>query len=297
VRKKRILFIVNPNSGLFTKHRVPRSVEKYLDHDQFDYEIRYTERGGHATELAQWAVKECFDIVVAAGGDGSVNEVARGLIGTNVALGIIPLGSGNGLANNLGIKPHKVNVALRNFNRDYRVKIDVAQTDFGLFISNLGIGFDAHVAHRFSKYKVRGFFSYAKAIFKEFFFAYTAQPITISLDNQELKREVFVCSVFNSNQYGYHIGPFGRISLMDGYLDVLVINKFPKWQVLWYTTGIMLRRIDKLKRVERFRVKELTIFHDNGVLQFDGEPLEWPQKVSISINHLSLNIVVPQKIK
>jgi len=292
VKKKKILFIVNPVSGLFAKHRVPHRVEKYLDHNQFDYEIRLTERPGHATELSAWAVKQNFDIVVAAGGDGSVNEVARGLIGSNVALGIIPLGSGNGFANNIGLRPHQVIDAIRNFNHGNMECVDLGESDLGIFVSNLGIGFDAHVAHRFAKYKLRGLFSYLNASLGEYFFSYKCDDVILVMDGKELKRKIFMCSVFNSNQYGYHIGPLKRAGLKDGFLEIFVLNKFPKWQVFWYSWLLMIKRAEGKKHVEVFRVKEFKIRKEGKmILQYDGEPAEWENEINLCIKPISLNVI------
>jgi len=104
-RKKNIMFIVNPVSGVYRKKNIPEKIARYLDYTKFDYTIRFTQYEGHASLIAQQAVEEGYDICVAVGGDGSINEVAQSLAGTNTVLGLIPYGSGNGFATHLRIPP------------------------------------------------------------------------------------------------------------------------------------------------------------------------------------------------
>ena len=151
--KKNILFIVNPVAGVKRKDKIPPLINKYLDHNKFNYEVIYTESRGHATEIARQAVLDKFDVVAVAGGDGSVNEVATGLLGSETALAIIPSGSGNGLARHLG---YSINIrsTLEIINEFQLKKIDVCKVNEAYFFSLIGIGFDAFVAKVFSKEEV-----------------------------------------------------------------------------------------------------------------------------------------------
>ena len=148
--KKRILFILNPISGTVKKAGIPQLVENYLDHSLFDPVFRYTEYAGHATEIAQEACEDGYDIVVAVGGDGTINEVGRALIHTSTAMGILPCGSGNGLARHLKI-PMNMKKALSIINQ-----CDIRELDYGTindnpFFCTCGMGFDAFISQKFAE--------------------------------------------------------------------------------------------------------------------------------------------------
>jgi diacylglycerol kinase family enzyme len=212
-----------------------------------------------------------------------------------VALGIIPLGSGNGFACNLGLKRQNVIAAVRNFNEGEIVKVDLGESDAGIFISNFGLGFDSHVAHRFAKFRLRGFVSYCNAVAMELLRDYKSQTVKLVINNKEHERKVFMCAVFNSNQYGYHIGPVKRKGLTDGLFDVFVLNEFPRWLIPWYALLILTRRTTGRKHIEIFRTDKLAIKQAGEMkLQYDGEPLTWRDEISLHIKRLTLNVVIPK---
>ena len=165
--KKKICFIVNPISGVGRQKVIEELIDKYLDRTIFEYEISYTKAAKHATELAKEAAKRNVDIVVAVGGDGSVNEVSRGLIGTKTAMAIIPTGSGNGLARYLNISLN-LKSAMTIINQCNIKTIDTIQLNNETFANVAGIGFDAHIGWEFAKFGKRGFSSYLKVITREF---------------------------------------------------------------------------------------------------------------------------------
>lgn len=157
--KKRILFIINPISGAASKARIPEAIEAYLDHDQYEYRIVETKYAGHAATIARDASVEGVDVVVAIGGDGTVNEVARGIVHSNTALGIIPCGSGNGLARHL-LLPLNVRKCIEIINR-----YEVHELDYGIineypFFCTCGVGFDAFVSQKFAEAGKRGPITY-----------------------------------------------------------------------------------------------------------------------------------------
>lgn len=166
--KKKIIFIINPISGHHNKNNFPHLVEKHIDKTQYEYNIVFTEYAGHATELTMKAIEDGFKYIAAIGGDGTINEVAKCLIGKEQILIIIPLGSGNGLARHLELpfKPERVINEVINKGKVY--KIDTATMNGIPFISIAGIGFDALIADYFAKDENRGFLTYAKLITEKY---------------------------------------------------------------------------------------------------------------------------------
>lgn len=155
--KKKIVFIVNPISGMHRRVRLDEAIKKHIDKKKFDPVILETQYAGHAVALSREAVRQKTDVVVAVGGDGTINEVASQIIGSDTVLGIIPQGSGNGLARHLGI-PRMIAGAMRLINRLHVTEIDTATVNDVPFVSIAGVGFDALVAKLFAKGERRGFF-------------------------------------------------------------------------------------------------------------------------------------------
>lgn len=280
--KKRILFIINPVAGVRRKDRIPRYINKYLDHNRFDYEVIYTEGRGHATEIARDAVHQGYDIVAVAGGDGSVNEAATGLIGSNTALAIIPSGSGNGLARHLGYSIH-IRSTLEIIN-DYHISnIDVCRVNNNYFFSLIGIGFDAFVAKVFSREETRGFFTYAWSAIKSIA-AFDPFSYELCFNGKVLQGKAFMLSVCNSNQFGYNIRIAPGASLQDGMMDVIIVRKMPKWKLPMIVLSLLMRTHLHSRHVQSLRTKELSI-HSKGYayLQIDGETEHKEKDFKISL--------------
>ena len=185
--RKKIRFIINPKSGTARRRSVPALVESLLDKSLFESETSYTKAPGHATELAREAAERSYDIVVAVGGDGSVNEVAAGLIGSDTAMGIIPMGSGNGMARHLRI-PMDTIQAVQLFNRCSVEPIDTLLANGRVCVGTLGVGFDAHVAHLFAHSTVRGYSTYVKLVLREFY-KYQSRQYQLEVDGRPVTDE------------------------------------------------------------------------------------------------------------
>ena len=147
---KKILFVINPIAGIHSKERIPDLIHQYIDKEKFQVKITTTEYAGHGTMLSKKAVQDGFDIIAVVGGDGSVNEVARALIHTDTAMAIIPSGSGNGLAHDLGIPTDK-HKAFAILNKATIHRIDTATINGHYFFSNAGLGFESKVAYEYAK--------------------------------------------------------------------------------------------------------------------------------------------------
>jgi YegS/Rv2252/BmrU family lipid kinase len=296
-KKKKIMFIINPVSGVYRNKNIPEKVARYIDYVQYDYTIRFTHYAGHATLIAQQAVEEGYDVCVAVGGDGSVNEVAQSLIGTETALGLIPFGSGNGLGTHLKIPPRDAKGSINVLNTGKIVKIDAVKSNVRSFISNAGFGIDSSVARRFSHHGRRGFVSYAWAMTKELLFYFQPFEATVEIDDVTIERSFFLFTAFNANQYGYNFGVFPFTSLKDGIIDVIVINTFPLRKLLWIVYCLWFKRADLIKEAESYRAKKIVI-HGNKkmVYQFDGDCAIYHEDVTYEIAPLAINIIVPQDL-
>lgn len=295
--KKRALFIINPISGIrkSEKQQLPFLIEKYLDKNIFDYSISYTQYAGHATEIAKEAVDNGYHVVVSVGGDGSINEIASSLVNTDATLGIIPFGSGNGLARHLGISIDSEK-ALRVIN-NYRVaKIDVGEYAPGkYFFSNVGIGFPVHVVKWFEHHKVRGFLSYAVAVVRGFTYK-NSTKIKLQVNNQTLEREVTFLNICNSNQYGYGVGLAPDAKLDDGILDMVVVRKFTRWLMPIYAIFILIKKQKWIPEYELYSSATCMVENEEKkywVLQVDGELSRFKEDWDVRVLPKALNVLAP----
>ncbi|MFN8309039.1 MAG: YegS/Rv2252/BmrU family lipid kinase [Chitinophagales bacterium] len=292
--RKKILFIINPISGVYGKEGIPEKIAKYLDYVQYDFTIRYTQYAGHATEIAREAVAEGFEVVVAVGGDGSINEVARGLINTEVALGLIPYGSGNGMAGHLKIPVRNAQKAIETINSGKAVHIDAIQSNYGPFFSVGGFGFDAHAARRFRSQEIRGFFSYFLATLREILYHFKPTQATITIDGKTIEREVFLFTAFNSSQYGYKFGVFPATSMHDGVMDVIVLRAFPLKRLFSIVAKLVFKRPDLIEEAESFRARHIHIAAAaKRVFQYDGDHFIYHDDIEMEVAPNALKIIVP----
>ncbi|WP_036670014.1 diacylglycerol/lipid kinase family protein [Pedobacter borealis] len=290
--KINILFIINPIAGGRGKLRIPDFIDQYLDKEKFSPNFVFSEYVGHAGELADEAATKNFDVIVAAGGDGTINEVASKVLKHKKILGILPLGSGNGLARFLRISKN-LRYALsliNNFNVD---EIDTAEFNNKCFFNLAGMGFDAHLSAVFSKDKKRGLSGYVKLGFREVF-NYKAQTYLLNIDGTEYTRKAFAISIANSSQYGNDVYIAPNASVKDGLLDVCIIKPFPiiKLPLLGY---VMLRgKAETSDMIEIIKGKNIKITREKaGAVHVDGEPLQMGTAIRAVVNPLSLKVIVP----
>jgi len=291
------MFIVNPVSGVYRKKNIPEKIARYLDYTKFDYTIRFTQYEGHASLIAQQAVEEGYDICVAVGGDGSINEVAQSLAGTNTVLGLIPYGSGNGFATHLRIPPRDAEGSLDVINTGKVVKLDMIKSNLRYIISNAGFGLDSSVARRFRHHKHRGFFSYAGAVFKELMFYFQPFHAAVQIDDITIERSFYLFTAFNANQYGYNFGVFPFTSMKDGVMDVIVLNKFSVMKFFYIFLCVLLKRADMVKEAESYRAKKIVIHGSRKmVYQFDGDSLVYHDDVTFEVVPQCINVIVPENL-
>ena len=200
IKKKKIVFIINPISGTVSKSGIPALIEQVLDKEKYSYEIRETEHAGHAEEIAIECKEQGVDVVVAVGGDGTVNEVARGITNSNTALGIIPCGSGNGLARHLMLP--------MDFKKDIDIlnQCEIHDLDYGIindhaFFCTCGMGFDAFISMKFAEAGKRGLTTYVENVLKEGL-NYKPETYRIEDENGTIINRAFLISCANASQYG-----------------------------------------------------------------------------------------------
>lgn len=291
---KRISFIVNPKAGTNLQKHIRESVEKYLNHDQFEYGFKFTERAGHARELALEALAEGYDIVTAVGGDGSINEVASALIGTKAILGIIPAGSGNGLAMHLGYG-RDVESAVRKLNTAKEKTIDVGLMNGQPFINLAGIGFDGLVSNMMKGSNWRGFIPYfLKSV--EAGLKYTPSLCTIELDDRVLTEKCFAITIANGPMYGYNVQIAPDARMDDGLFEVVILKDAPRWQYFAAVPATLIGKIYDAGFVEHFTTKRVRISTEGtNYTHLDGEGLVQEGDLTFEMKPKSLHILVPQQ--
>lgn len=275
--KKKILFVANPKSGTRTSRQRQFVLDLILmvANAAFDVHIAHTQWAGHATQLTQDAVAAGFDYVVAVGGDGTVNEVARALVNTPVALGIVPSGSGNGLARHLGLsmQPEK---ALKQVFGERTALIDTCYLNDQAFFCTAGIGFDAFVAQRFAEQKHRGLINYIKSTLASWV-AFRPDQYQLHLNNQSFEQRAFAITFANASQYGNnaYVAPLAQTD--DGLFDVCVMRPFPTYQL----PSIVWRLFNKTLpdsafwQVYQTQALHLTTTSDSLLIHLDGDPLRF----------------------
>lgn len=290
ITKKKLLFIINPISGGKEKGDFEKRAAQVLDTEQFDARYRFTEKPNHAAELAQQAIDEQYDVVVAVGGDGTINEVAKTLVNTSVILGIVPEGSGNGLAGYLEI-PMIVKDAVQLLNKFRVKKIDSGKLNGHYFFNMAGIGFDAVISDRFDKDSIRGPYGYMKTVVSEIGH-YKAENYKFVIDGKDYEQEAFMISLANSPQYGNNAYVSPNASVSDGLLDVCIVKPFPLFLLPKMLIHLFSRSTDKSGFVDIIRGKEILIIREKeGVVHVDGQPIQLGKELKTSILPASLSII------
>lgn len=292
--KEKILFIVNPISGHHNKSKFPSIVEELIDKDKYDYTITFTEYGGHAMELTKQAIDNEYDIIVAVGGDGTINEVATTMIGARQTFAIVPYGSGNGLARHLHLplKPQKVITEV--INKGVKAKIDTATMNGVPFISIAGVGFDAIIADYFAKDPNRGFKTYAKLVTEKYFKFKLEKYHLILNDKEGIDCEPLFISFANSNQFGFNAAVSPHASLNDGLLDVCIFKKPNLLAVPYVAERLLTQKIDKTHYVDIHKASKIKVLREKeDIANIDGEAVMMSKDIEVEINPLSLNILLP----
>lgn len=289
--KSKITFIINPISGTANKKSIPELIDKQLDTDKYDAEILFTEYAGHAEMLASKAKDESVDIVVAVGGDGTINEVARGLINSKTALAIIPCGSGNGLARHLML-PLNVKGAIDVINSGVIHELDYGVIDGHPFFCTCGMGFDAFISAKFAEAGKRGPITYIENVLKEGL-TYKPETYDVTFDEGKASYKAFLITCANASQYGNDAYIAPGASMSDGLLDVVIMEPFDFIDAPQISIEMFNKTLDKNSKIKSFKTKKLHIHRTKpGVIHYDGDALEGAQDLDISIVPKGIRVVV-----
>ena len=290
---KKLIFIVNPISGTQSKELILNLLDEKIDKEKYIWDVVYTKRAGHAIEIAAQAAEMKTDVVVAVGGDGTINEIGRSLVHTETALGIIPCGSGNGLARHLHI-PMEPKKALEIINDGICDIIDYGKINGTDFFCTCGLGFDAYVSLKFANAGKRGLLTYLEKTLQE---SLTYQPETYELETEDgtYKYKAFLIACGNASQYGNNAYIAPQATLTDGLLDVTILEPFTVLDVPSLAFQLFNKTIDQNSRIKTFRCKNLRIHRSKpGVIHFDGDPMQADENVNIKIIQKGLRVIVPK---
>ena len=300
VERKRIVFIVNPVSGTTAKKKVLKLSDTKVDRKVYDFDIVRTEYVGHATELARNAAKRGVDVVCAIGGDGTVNETARGLIHTQTALAIIPQGSGNGLARHLHI-PTDPEQAIKIINKGLVIDMDYGLVNHRPFFCTCGVGFDAFISQKFAEAGKRGPLTYIENVLNNGL-TYNPEIYDLELINtQDGKEErhvqkAYVISCANASQYGNNAYIAPDASVCDGLMDVTVMEPFTAIEAPAIALQLFTGDIDRNSRIKTFRCQRAIIRRrSSGAIHYDGDPVEEEAIIEVSIVPAGIKCVYPGK--
>lgn len=295
---KNIAFIINPISGSKetqnAKRKLPKLIMQSLDASQWLPNITFTEYAGHAIELAYQYARMGFDAVVAVGGDGTVNEVARGLHDTPTALGIIPMGSGNGFARHLNI-PTRPQKAIEMLNHSEPISVDYGLANGKLFVSTCGTGFDALIADHFAGSDKRGFMTYVQNVVKEVF-SYQPQTYHLVGDGLDVTHKAFLITFANANQWGNAALIAPKASVQDGQMDIMLMSSHAILGSASLALRLFTGSIDNSYFMDTLRAKEITLFREEvAPFHLDGDPVEMDKDIHIKIVADGLKVLVEKR--
>lgn len=290
--KKNVLFVVNPVSGYNKKENIPHLIKSNLDLNRFDYDIRQTRSRGHATELSHQAISDGFDIVVACGGDGTVNEVARALVDTDKILGVLPSGSGNGFAMHIGMG-RNTRRAIQKLNNCLPRKIDSCTVNDAFFLNLAGVGFDALIAYKAENGTRRGLQMYLSMISKEMA-RFKAENFVVKVDDDIIEGPFTTIAVANSAMYGYNFTVAPLAELSDGLLDIVLVKEASVLRTIGASWRMLNNSLDKSPLVEIKKSREVSISTSRPYyFHIDGESYAFENTLHFKINPKSINVLFP----
>ncbi len=289
--KKRISFIINPISGTTSKKEMPKAIEETFDSDSFQTAIFYTEHSGHAETIARQQAACGDDIIVAVGGDGTVNEVARALVKTHSALGIVPCGSGNGLARHLCI-PMDTRRALAIIKECKTEQFDYGVVNGLPFFCTCGMGFDAFISLKFAESGKRGPITYVENVLREGL-RYKPEVYEITDDSQTVQYKAFLIACANASQYGNNAYIAPGATMKDGKMDVIIMEPFNAIEAPQIAADLFLKTLTTNSKIKTFRTESIHIHRSTpGAIHYDGDPIMTNSDIDVHIEHLGINIVV-----
>jgi YegS/Rv2252/BmrU family lipid kinase len=289
--KKTIIFIVNPISGTKSKASLPKLIDQCIDTSRFSCRIVQTEYAGHAAEIAKQCVADGTDICVAVGGDGTVNEVARSLVHSDTALGIVPCGSGNGLARHLCL-PMNMKKSLDIINQGQTDRFDFGVINDQPFFCTCGMGFDAFVSLKFAEAGKRGLTTYVENVLKE---GLTYKPDTYTVEDESGTHQykAFLIACANAAQYGNNAYIAPGASMQDGVMDVIVMEPFNVIEAPTLAVDLFAKTLTNNSHIKTFQARSIHIHREReGAVHFDGDPIKMGTDIDVHMEHLGLKCII-----
>jgi YegS/Rv2252/BmrU family lipid kinase len=257
--------------------------------------ISFTEYTGHASELTKRAIEEGAGLIIAVGGDGTVNEIAQAMIHSDAALGIVPKGSGNGLARELHI-PMDSKRALEMIVKRHVITIDCCKANDRVFFTTCGVGFDAAVSQKFAKEKKRGSLTYVKDTIGEYL-SYKPEAYELLIDNQTIKEKAFLVACANASQYGNNAYIAPHANIQDGKMDITILSPFTPLDIPSLAVQLFAKQIDRNSKIKTLTASQVTIIRQKeGLMHLDGEPVMAENRIDISVIPKALNVITPKQI-
>ena len=282
------LFIVNPRSGLRRRTAIADVIGAECASSATPHEVVSCGSIEELDGIIDRAERDNFEVVYAVGGDGTVHEIAKRLIGRSLALGILPTGSGNGYARHLRL-PIEPRASLKSCLSGSTVTVDTAEVNGLPFLAILGVGLDAVIAERFASSTVRGLRTYIKEGLKTLI-GFRPETYELDIDGQRLSARAHVIAVANSSQYGNNARIAPVASLQDGLLDVVIVEELSVASLIRLFHGTL----HLSKRVRVIQGREVRIRRANaGPAHLDGEPLALPEELIVRIVPMSLKVLLP----
>lgn len=293
-KAKDICVIINPVAGTKSKKDIPGYFSS-MDAERFNIRLVYTEFHGHATKLAEEAVAKQADYVIAVGGDGTINEVAKALTNTKTALGILPVGSGNGLARSLSIPMNKTK-AIDIIDKGVIRQIDYGIVNEHIFLCTCGVGFDAEVSERSINKIKRGKLMYARnmiSVFRHF----NPEKYKIITPTYTFETDAFVVTCANAPQYGNNAYIAPNAKMDDGQMNIAILKPLSVFNIPKIAMQMFSKTIENNHKKIEIVTSEATILRENeGVMHLDGNAIYTGNEINIRIIHHGLNVIIPPVI-
>lgn len=293
---KNIAFIINPISGAQSSQRkkLPKLIDKELDHSQWLPNVVFTEYAGHGVELARQFSVMGFEAVVAVGGDGTVNEVARGLRDTQTAMGIIPVGSGNGFARHLHI-PMNPTRAIQMLNHSEAIVVDYGMANDKMFVTTCGVGFDAHIADRFATSGKRGFATYFQNAVKDVF-SYEPETYHIVGEDIDITHKAFLITFANANQWGNDAFIAPHASMQDGLMDICIMSSSALLGAPGLAVRLFTKSISSSLFMDTVQSRDIMLYREKeSPFHIDGDPVIMEKDIHIRIVPEGLHVLVEKR--
>ncbi|MCW3075540.1 MAG: hypothetical protein JWO32_149 [Bacteroidetes bacterium] len=292
---RKILFIVNPNAGKKMSALIIDTIRNEFPQNIY-YHIAIWENKSHFNEITLALREQGYTDAVAVGGDGTVNQVAKSILGTGITLGIVPTGSGNGLARSLGLSMD-IEKVIHQIAVGKTALIDNGMVNGIPFFCTSGVGFDAHIGHLFASSEKRGLKSYIQIILREIF-KYRAKNYVLKFDGQEIKRKAFLITVANAGQYGndFYIAP--QANMQDGIFHVSVLRPFHFFHAPGLLIKLLRRKAHTSKLIETHIASRISIIREEkDTVHFDGEPSLAEREVVYECRPGSLKVIIGEGFK